>query len=166
MVLDLRSGESSVRVVDSTLNVEFSRVHPDFAGAAARYGFSGIMDGGDARFGGVAKWEMRRGGGGLAATVRFGDNVWGGEPVVVPKEKKGKRPAGAEGDGSDDCYIITFVHDEGSDRSYVSVIDGERMVQVARLATPRRVPYGLHGQWVREAELRDHIRTSDRPLPG
>ena len=100
----------------------------------------------DARFGGIAKWEMRHGGGGLNSVVRFGPNRWGGEPIVVPKHRAG--------DGASDAvYLVTFVHDELLEQSFVSVVDGETMQQVAVLRIPSRVPFGLHGHWVDSADM-------------
>ncbi|EOD22935.1 hypothetical protein EMIHUDRAFT_195386 [Emiliania huxleyi CCMP1516] len=93
VVLDLRTGTATTRMVDKTRNTEFCRLHPDYVGRPARYGFSGEMDGGDARFGGIIKWELARGGGGLQKAARFGPGRWGGEPIVVPKV----RPASGGG---------------------------------------------------------------------
>lgn len=135
------------------VNTEFGVMHPAFTGRPADWGFTGVMDGGDARFGGLAKWRLRRGGGGLHARVRFGDGRLGGAPVVVPKARPQGAAAQGRGDGSDAVYLLTLVHDARTGESLLSVVDGESMAQAALLRVPERVPFGLHGHWVPEAEI-------------
>ena len=78
----------------------------------------------------------------------------GGEPVVVPKAAGAARAGGDGGDGSDAVYLLTLVHDAATDESLLSIVDGETMTQVALLRVPERVPFGLHGHWVPEEEIR------------
>jgi len=171
ITLDRVSGEARVRSPDGAagLNTEFGRMHPDYVGRRARYGFTGIMDGGDAKFGGIAKWDLTPQSGGLSQTVHFGDGCWGGEPIIVPKRQHAGAAAEqghAETDSSDDVYILTFIHEERTDdaggitgdqgASFISVVDGTTFEQVCVLGLPRRVPYGLHGLWMSEAELTEH----------
>jgi 9-cis-epoxycarotenoid dioxygenase len=177
ITLDKASGMATVRTPRGAagLNTEFGRLHPGYVGRKARWGFTGIMDGGDARFGGVAKWDLAVGSGGLAKTVRFGEGCYGGEPIVVPKatRRPTQLPGEGEADHSDDAYVLTFVHRERSDTmhregmSFLSVVDGGTMEQVCKLKLPRRVPYGLHGLWMGEEELRAHVaRTRSASEPA
>lgn len=105
----------------------------------------------------------------MSQTVHFGDGCWGGEPIIVPKRQHAAAaadPGLAEADSSDDVYILTFIHEERTDgageitgdqdASFVSVVDGTTFEQVCVLGLPRRVPYGLHGLWMSEAELSEH----------
>jgi carotenoid cleavage dioxygenase len=78
-------------------------------------------------------------------------------------------------DGDDDGYLITFVYDDGTNRSEVGlrtqcfenvilkavvlakvvVYDARTMssVPVFRVILPDRVPFGFHGLWVDEDQL-------------
>ena len=127
------------------------------------------MDGGDARFGGVVKWSMQRGAGGLHSLVRFGPGRLGGEPIIVPKQAGGPSADGTRAsggsDGSDAVYLLTFVHDDETGESLLSIVDGETMEQVALLRVPERVPFGLHGHWVPEEELQAHTARQNQVAP-
>lgn len=67
--------------------------------------------------------------------------VTGGEPVFVPR-----RPDADEDDG----WVLLFTYDPESDRSDLRIIDARDFAgpPVARVYTPRRVPYGAHGSWM------------------
>ncbi|OEL32758.1 Carotenoid 9,10(9',10')-cleavage dioxygenase 1 [Dichanthelium oligosanthes] len=49
----------------------------------------------------------------------------------------------------DDGWIVTYVHDEGTNISQVYIIDAKRFSEepVAKITLPRRVPYGFHGNF-------------------
>ncbi|XP_054808763.1 probable carotenoid cleavage dioxygenase 4, chloroplastic [Prosopis cineraria] len=56
----------------------------------------------------------------------------------------------------DDGYVVTYVHDEKKGESKFMVIDAKLLelgVAVA-MSLPRQVPYGFHGLFVRESNLR------------
>jgi len=50
----------------------------------------------------------------------------------------------------DDGWIISFVHDEGTNISQAHIIDARRFESgaVAKITLPQRVPYGFHGAFV------------------
>ncbi|KAM0887592.1 hypothetical protein ACQ4PT_028922 [Festuca glaucescens] len=50
----------------------------------------------------------------------------------------------------DDGWIISFVHDEGTNLSQAHIIDARRFesAAVAKITLPQRVPYGFHGAFV------------------
>ncbi|KAG0512946.1 hypothetical protein BDA96_10G058800 [Sorghum bicolor] len=49
----------------------------------------------------------------------------------------------------DDGWIVTYVHDEGTNSSQVYIIDAKRFSEepVAKITLPQRVPYGFHGNF-------------------
>lgn len=66
---------------------------------------------------------------------------FGGEAVFVAREA---------GEGEDDGWLVTFVHNVELDCSYFYVIDARDMEgePVAKIRLPQRVPWGLHGLFV------------------
>nr|KYP34145.1 hypothetical protein KK1_044934 [Cajanus cajan] len=56
----------------------------------------------------------------------------------------------------DDGYLVSYVHDERSGESKFVVMDAKspELEVVAAVRLPRRVPYGFHGLFVKESELR------------
>jgi carotenoid cleavage dioxygenase len=83
---------------------------------------------------------------GASQTLKFGSRRYGGEAVFVP------RPGAVT---EDDGWLLTFVHDEGSDTSELVVVNAQDFTAepVARVLIPQRVPYGFHGTWVSEEQL-------------
>lgn len=62
-----------------------------------------------------------------------------GEPLFVPA-----------GSGEGEGWILSFVYDDGTQRSRLVVLDPMRIDAgpVATVHLPQRVPYGFHGTWV------------------
>ncbi|XP_047071128.1 carotenoid 9,10(9',10')-cleavage dioxygenase 1-like [Lolium rigidum] len=54
------------------------------------------------------------------------------------------------GANEDDGWIVSFVHDEGTHKSEVHLIDTRRFGcgPIAKITLPQRVPYGFHGAFV------------------
>ncbi|CAM0908167.1 unnamed protein product [Alopecurus aequalis] len=54
------------------------------------------------------------------------------------------------GADEDDGWIISYVHDEGTNKSEVHIINTRRFGcgPIAKIALPQRVPYGFHGAFV------------------
>jgi hypothetical protein len=74
------------------------------------------------------------------------------------------------GESEDDGWILSYVFDESQldeqgnagpgSKSELWVIEAKEMKEVAcRVQLPQRVPYGLHGNWFSEQEIR-----SQRPI--
>ena len=90
------------------------------------------------------------------------------EPRFVPR---------LDGVDEDDGWLLSYVFDEGqldedgecsSDaKSELWIIDAKSMSQVvAKVHLPQRVPYGLHGTWFTEDDIRDQRPTvSIREVP-
>ncbi|KAL6898100.1 hypothetical protein ACP4OV_006696 [Aristida adscensionis] len=53
------------------------------------------------------------------------------------------------GKDEDDGWVVTYVHDEGSNISQVYIIDAKIFSEepVAKITLPQRVPYGFHGNF-------------------
>eukprot|EP00252_Welwitschia_mirabilis_P024164 TRINITY_DN705_c0_g2_i1.p1 TRINITY_DN705_c0_g2~~TRINITY_DN705_c0_g2_i1.p1 ORF type:complete len:617 (+),score=-56.71 TRINITY_DN705_c0_g2_i1:198-1853(+) len=96
---------------------------------------------------GVAKFDLQEEG--IAAERDFGEGVYGGEPFFVPRSTA---PDAAEDDG----YVVMYGHDEGRRVSMFLVMDAasKDLEVVASVELPARVPYGFHGLFVAERELR------------
>jgi carotenoid cleavage dioxygenase-like enzyme len=66
------------------------------------------------------------------------------EPVFV-----GRQGSTAEDDG----WPVTFIHDGNDDSAAFVVIDAQDFERgyVARVKLPQRIPFGFHGNWVRDS---------------
>ena len=53
------------------------------------------------------------------------------------------------GEGDDEGYLVFFAYDKSRDGSDLVILDATRPQAgpVARVAMPRRVPFGFHGNW-------------------
>ncbi|BAY26850.1 carotenoid oxygenase [Calothrix sp. NIES-2100] len=141
---NLRTGTVSEQRLDDVA-AEFPRVNENFLGLPTRYGYAGKMANSPLPlFEGVIKYELNSG---KSQTHEFGQGRYGGEAVFAP------RPGAIT---EDDGWLITFVHDEASDTSELVVVNAQDLTSqpVARVMIPQRVPYGFHGTWVSEAQLK------------
>jgi carotenoid cleavage dioxygenase len=88
-------------------------------------------------FGGIAHIDHQTG---KRTVFEFepGDGV--GEPVFVPRTASAD-----EGDG----WVIATVYRAAEDRSDLVVFDAQDIAAgpIAAAETPRRVPFGFHGNW-------------------
>ncbi len=162
---DLGSG----RVEEESLGhrpIELPTIDNRRAGRAVRYVYAatipevpGFVDAeGDLErpcFDGIVKYDLATG---EETTFAYGARRFGGEPVFAP------RPGGT---GEDDGWLLTFVHDEGADRSELVVLDARQVASgpVARLLLPRRVPYGFHGIWVTADQIAAQRRQPGAGIP-
>jgi len=112
---------------------------------------------------GFVKVDLERGEGGREGgvgfeQVRYEEGTFGGEVIFVPRE--GGR-GGGEGREEDDGYLLTFVHSYLRNVSEFRVYNAKTMEGgrdgglVASVELPRRVPWGFHGLWVGEEELKE-----------
>ncbi|CAI0476620.1 unnamed protein product, partial [Linum tenue] len=134
------------RVPVSTRNVEFGSVNPCYVGRKNRFVYAGIGDP-TPKISGVVKLDV---GESAVACRMFGPGCFGGEPFFVAKD-----PGSSEAD-EDDGYLVTYVHNEINGESRFLVMDTQspELEIVAAVRLPRRVPYGFHGLFVRESDLR------------
>ena len=148
--IDLKEA-TVVRTVLSAMGLGFTAVNPTYTGKKTRYLYSGVFNQ-TPKISGVAKLDLE-----LAekrvdcivATRDFGAEVFGGEPIWVPR---------GEGDhlDEDDGFLLTFVHDERRDKSKFIVMETKSpdLEVVVEVELPRRVPFGFHGAFVSQDELR------------
>ncbi|XP_071721562.1 probable carotenoid cleavage dioxygenase 4, chloroplastic [Rutidosis leptorrhynchoides] len=82
----------------------------------------------------------------IVASRMYGENCFGGEPFFVARDPED--PNSEEDDG----YVVSYVHDESSGESKLLVMDARSpsLEIVAQVKLPQRVPYGLHGIFIRE----------------
>jgi carotenoid cleavage dioxygenase-like enzyme len=116
---------------------EFPRCHPDLNSKPYRYGYSVAVDGTKA-FPQINKHDLKTG---ALSQFELGGGRHSAEPYFIPRE-------GAESE--DDGYLMSYVYDEGRDKSELLVLDARDLSQppLARVMLPARVPYGFHGAWV------------------
>jgi carotenoid cleavage dioxygenase len=150
--------------IDTQNNVEFPRIRDECLGRSlCQYGYAGIMaegeETGDGMFVGFVIYDLKRKS--VHSTVRFPEGEFGGEPVVIPKPRSADTQ-----DPSNKVYIGTFVFNVVDQASYVLLYDGETTSHepIARVLIPHRVPYGFHGGWVEESELRAHLEYHEKHL--
>ncbi len=118
---------------------DFPRVPDATVGLQGRYGYSMSLSFDDGATGEIFKYDFGRGGARTSHVFPVGHVP--GEPVFVPAD-------GATSE--DDGYLMTYVHDEATDRSHLTILDASDMAAepVAQVMLPRRVPAGFHGSWV------------------
>jgi carotenoid cleavage dioxygenase len=134
---------------------EFPRVNENFLGRQTRYGYAGKMGQGSMPlFEGLIKYDHHNG---KSQTHEFGRKRYGGEAVFVP------RPSATS---EDEGWLVTFVHDTNEDISELVVVNAQDVnaEPVARVLIPQRVPYGFHGAWVSEEQLRSSVLNKHRSL--
>lgn len=129
---DLKTGKVREGPLDET-GAEFPRINETLLGRQTRYGYLMTMS-----MDGLLKYDLERG---VQALHRHGKGRLGGEGVFVP------RP---DGKAEDDGWLLTFVHDEGENKSELVVVDAQDFTArpVARVLLPARTPYGFHGVWL------------------
>jgi carotenoid cleavage dioxygenase len=140
---DLRTGAVREEQLDDD-NTEFPTMDARKLGTPTRYAYNmRISDESTLLFDGIVKYDTQSG-----ATDRhwFGPGRWGSEAPFAP------RPGGT---AEDDGWLVSFVHDEGEQRSEVVVLDASDLAAgpVARVLLPGRVPIGFHATWVRGDQL-------------
>ncbi|MFI5496788.1 carotenoid oxygenase family protein [Actinoplanes sp. NPDC051859] len=140
-ILDLATGKSSEAVVDD-LVTEFPTINEEFLGRAHRFSYAMAFPGGGLDEYAVVKLDSATG---QTTVSRMGDRRMPGEAVFVPAQG---------GTREDDGYLLTLVSDTRADASQLLVIDASNLDTVAAVELPRRVPSGIHGNWIPDADLR------------
>ena len=141
---NLKTGTVKEQRLDD-VPAEFSRVNENFLGLPTRYGYAAKMGNTPLPlFNGLIKYDLNSG---KSQIHEYGQGRYGGEAVFAP------RPGAT---AEDDGWLITFIHDEGLDTSELVVVNAQDITSepVARIIIPQRVPYGFHGTWISEAQLK------------
>ncbi|KAF3771467.1 putative carotenoid cleavage dioxygenase 4 [Nymphaea thermarum] len=146
--INVREGKLVGRKPLTARSLEFGVINPKFQGIKNRYAFMAKGDS-NGKFSGIVKLDFDSAGGNdcVVAARSFGERCFAGEPFFVGKE---------EGRDEDDGYVLTYTHDEGSGESRFMVMDAKSPTLdiVASVKLPQRVPYGFHGLFVSEKDLR------------
>ncbi|KAL2544366.1 putative carotenoid cleavage dioxygenase 4 [Forsythia ovata] len=84
------------------------------------------------------------------ASRLYGLGCYGGEPFFVSREPD--NPEAGEYDG----YLVTYVHNENTGESRFLVMDAKSpdLDIIANVKLPGRVPYGFHGLFMPESDLK------------
>jgi carotenoid cleavage dioxygenase len=125
--------------------MEFPRVDERLVGRAHRWGYGSEIrrDGDENGFGGnLIRIDGKSGD---MTRIDLGAGRTGGEWVMVPRHDDA---------AEDDGWLMTLVHDAGTDRSELVVLPAADPADgpVARVLLPNRVPLGFHGNWVPDGE--------------
>ncbi len=128
----------SVTTIDDKVN-EFPRHRGALTGKPYRYGYCARVDSASMHWPTV-KHDLVTG---RREEFDHGPHRAAGEPVFVG------RPGSTD---EDDGWLLTFVHDGSDDSAEFVVIDAQDFSRgyVARVKLPQRVPFGFHGNWVRD----------------
>lgn len=137
--------------------LEFPVINDKYVGLHHRYAYAQVVDvqgsltGGCGtvrpKFGGFAKLyldQKRKESGQVQINVEYhhlGRNQFCSGATFVPN---------VNAVHEDDGWIISFVHDEGTNISQAHIISAQRFESgpVAKITLPHRVPYGFHGAFV------------------
>ncbi|XP_043687915.1 probable carotenoid cleavage dioxygenase 4, chloroplastic [Telopea speciosissima] len=148
--IDLKTGVIS-RFPLSAKNLEFGVINPAFVGKKSRYAYMGVLEP-MPKIVGLVKmdlsgWEHQEH---VVASRMYGEGCYGGEPFFVARN-----PGDLKAD-EDDGYVVTYLHDEISGESKFLVMDAKSpsLEIVAVVKLPYRVPYGFHGLFVTESDLK------------
>jgi len=126
---------------------EFPTSHPQTTGLQPRYVYCAATTPEDFEFTSCVKVDVANGYR-LVGRITYGAGRTGGECTFVPRE-------GATEE--DDGYLLTFVYDASTDSSEFWVMDARTMSgdPIAVVEIPHRVPYGFHGIWVSEEQMKN-----------
>ncbi|KAH7281683.1 hypothetical protein KP509_36G058200 [Ceratopteris richardii] len=149
-----RRTRTSTRRQIVPMNLEAGRVNERYTGRKTRYVYLAIAEPWP-RVSGVAKVDLNACGSGeteenVVGKHMFEKGCYGGEPIFVPRSED---PTADEDDG----YILTYVHNEDTDKSELLVLDAKSpsLAKLAAVKLPSRVPYGFHGTFVPAHKLRE-----------
>lgn len=148
--IDLKTGIVTRNPV-SARNLDFGVINPAYLGKKHRFVYAAIGDP-MPKISGVVKLDVskRERQECTVASRMYGPRCYGGEPFFVAREPE--NPEAEEDDG----YVVTYVHDEIAGESKFLVMDAKSpgLDIVAAVRLPRRVPYGFHGLFVKESDLK------------
>jgi carotenoid cleavage dioxygenase-like enzyme len=140
LTLDMKEGRAARTQIDDR-PAEFPRVDPRRVGLAHRYGWLPVAGTGErapGTYNAIARYDLETGN---VAVHDFGPGREVDEPVIIP------RP-GSQDDG--DGWLMTYLYDRRSDSSVCVILDPKDIARapIAEIVMPRRIPHGLHGNWM------------------
>ncbi|KAK9121734.1 hypothetical protein Syun_019351 [Stephania yunnanensis] len=135
----------------SARNLDFGVINPRFVGRKNRFGYLGVGDP-MPKISGVVKldWSEGEQKDRIVGCRMHGEGCYGGEPYFV-----GKSESDLDED-EDNGYVVSYVHDENVGESKFLVMDAKSptLEVVAAVKLPQRVPYGFHGLFVQDRDLK------------
>ncbi|KAK9699011.1 hypothetical protein RND81_08G147300 [Saponaria officinalis] len=151
--IDPKTGVVSRQTL-SARNLDFGVVNPTYTGKKNRYVYAAVGDPAP-NVTGVVKLDVSRAENPgcpdcVVGSRDFGPGCYGGEPFFVARD-----PENVDAD-EDDGYVVSYVHDENIGVSKFIVMDAKslRLDIVASVRLPQRVPYGFHGLFVKDKDLK------------
>jgi carotenoid cleavage dioxygenase len=138
--IDTASGAVSEQQL-SDQSFEFPRVDERLVGRPHRWAYGAELTRSDDGNGFGGRLVRVDGKSGDVSVIDLGPGRKGGEWVMVPRH---------HGAAEDDGWLLSFVHDAGTDRSELAVLPAADPAAgpVARVLLPTRIPVGFHGNWV------------------
>lgn len=136
----------------SARNLDFAVINPAFVAKENRYVYAAIGEP-MPKIVGVAKLDLSVAQHRRECTVAsriYGPGCYGGEPFFVARD-----PDDPNAD-EDDGYLMSYVHNENTGESRFIVMDTKSpsLDIVASVKLPQRVPYGFHGLFVKNKDLK------------
>jgi carotenoid cleavage dioxygenase len=152
--LNMKTGAATQRCIYNGV-VDFPVIHPNLLGRTTRYVYLAHFCLNPLNAQRILKIDLMATDpqAHVVGTVEYPPGVNGGEALFVPRQCDS-----AELDGEDDGYLLVYLHDELEIKSHFAVYDAKTMspepLAIAHL--PQRVPYGFHGQYFTDAQLKQH----------
>ncbi len=144
----LASGTTTEETVTPDIG-EFGMINTARNGRPTRYVYGNGFDYQEipVRFKSLMKWDTQLR---SVESFEFGADYNGSEPQFCTRD-------GARGDaaGEDDGYVVTFLHNQATQRGECWLFDARRIGAgpLAKIHIPQRLPAGFHGIWVPQAYL-------------
>lgn len=139
--LNLEDSTVSSQLIESRC-CEFPCVHPQKVGRNYRYLYMGAADAasGNAPLQAFEKVDLETGTKQVWSAAPHG---FASEPIFVPRSRHGDE---------DDGWVLGLIYDSTHHRSDVVILDAKDLNQapIAKLHLKHHIPYGLHGNFVRE----------------
>ncbi|XP_071704689.1 probable carotenoid cleavage dioxygenase 4, chloroplastic [Rutidosis leptorrhynchoides] len=157
--INIETGVVSRHII-SNQNLEFPVINPTYVAKKNKYIYAATSEPTQVksrmlRVSGVVKLDMTSAENDkdrtecVVASRMYGNIRFGGEPFFVARNSKD--PNAEEDDG----YVVSYMHNERSGESSFMVMDAQSptLEVVAEVKLPQRVPYGLHGIFIKEQDL-------------
>jgi carotenoid cleavage dioxygenase-like enzyme len=131
--LNLKTKEVTEETLISDINVEFPIISQSLVGQKNQFSYFLKGEG----FG-IVKYNSKSK---KTKVFDYEKGFFGGEPFFVPRQN---------GKSEDDGYLMNFVWDSKTGKSFFFVIDAFNLKLVSKITLPRRVPSGFHGTWIQK----------------